>query len=582
MSQVSSLLSLPDELLEDVASYLTASDTVAFGKSCKRTYKASCGPLLWREHCVRTWRYWEQAREFAEKLELPAIEVEWRQLYNKRAQTDRQALHIFNKMLSTQQYRLARMQEIAAYGYDVKDMFLRLKNETPDSAEDVLARRYYSKSILGIIHRAIALEKWASLGRGEPVKLEEAIGAYDLFVLSGERGDLTDIKNELDRIAKCVKDEVEEGDTEFDHLTTRQKALHIGRYLKSTKLIDEPDQTHFRSLRNNFISIALFSNIHWSLPLQSAVIYCAVAQRLGVDASPSNYPGHVHVVIQAPRGQTLDGEHSDVMERMIMGPWRLDIEVPEEHLRVYLSQIGISQDEHEHYLSPASTTGMALRTGHNIMASVQDLVAPPVADVSIEAASYSITWCAILLGHSDPGTATFTRRQYLRPLIEHFQVFFTEDVGLVEKILPLFEGEQEHQMLVELIQKIRADDSHEKTPLSRYDQPVEIQYRVGQHVRHSRYEYTGFIIGWDNRCLAPQVWIDRMQVNYLPRGTNQPFYRVIYDGRSTHYLAEDDIEVLHESPRPELMGLAGRYFKRWDEEKMMFESNIRDEYLLFP
>jgi len=35
-----------------------------------------------------------------------------------------------------------------------------------------------------------------------------------------------------------------------------------------------------------------------------------------------------------------------------------------------------------------------------------------------------------------------------------------------------------------------------------------------------------------------------------------------------------------ETPRIpyELIGLAGRYFKRWDEESRSFVSNIKDEY----
>jgi F-box protein 21 len=48
---------------------------------------------------------------------------------------------------------------------------------------------------------------------------------------------------------------------------------------------------------------------------------------------------------------------------------------------------------------------------------------------------------------------------------------------------------------------------------------------------------------------------------------------------STRYVAEENInlEYLHE-PKPELMKLAGRFFKRWDELLRKFVSNIEDEY----
>jgi F-box protein 21 len=47
---------------------------------------------------------------------------------------------------------------------------------------------------------------------------------------------------------------------------------------------------------------------------------------------------------------------------------------------------------------------------------------------------------------------------------------------------------------------------------------------------------------------------------------------------SFRYVAEENIQV-DESDYPEaLMGLAGRFFKRWDVDERVFVSNIRDEY----
>lgn len=52
-------------------------------------------------------------------------------------------------------------------------------------------------------------------------------------------------------------------------------------------------------------------------------------------------------------------------------------------------------------------------------------------------------------------------------------------------------------------------------------------------------------------------------------------YRV--DDSSVRYVAEDNIEIIHEAG-PELMALAGKHFKRWDEASRTFVSNIKDEY----
>jgi F-box protein 21 len=47
---------------------------------------------------------------------------------------------------------------------------------------------------------------------------------------------------------------------------------------------------------------------------------------------------------------------------------------------------------------------------------------------------------------------------------------------------------------------------------------------------------------------------------------------------SIRYVAEENIEILEPEVPVSLMSLAGRFFKRWDREKRVFVSNIRDEY----
>ena len=50
------------------------------------------------------------------------------------------------------------------------------------------------------------------------------------------------------------------------------------------------------------------------------------------------------------------------------------------------------------------------------------------------------------------------------------------------------------------------------------------------------------------------------------------------DDKSVRYVAEENITVLSDPPTRNLLDLAGRYFKRWDDEEKIFVSNIRDEY----
>jgi F-box protein 21 len=50
--------------------------------------------------------------------------------------------------------------------------------------------------------------------------------------------------------------------------------------------------------------------------------------------------------------------------------------------------------------------------------------------------------------------------------------------------------------------------------------------------------------------------------------------------KSVRYVAEENIEPVSNDTEPSeaMMRLAGRHFKRWDNDARLFVSNVRDEY----
>ncbi|KAK3621939.1 hypothetical protein LTR56_014565 [Elasticomyces elasticus] len=591
---------LPDELLEAIVFFLLPEDTVAFSATSTRSNKITYEPLVWRTHCIQQYHHWESRHEIKEKLKQPPAQTKWRLLFNERKQRDKEALALLDALLETQQHRIHRMEKIANMGYDVKDLLLQQRDHTPDDAVDVLARRYHANAILGSIHRATALEKWMRLQNMQMVRLEEVLGAYDLFVLAGRKGDLSDIDRELDRIAQCVREQ----DYDFDSWSVRRKATVVAEWLRSHHLVGNPSEGDYHALRNNFISIALFDEPHTSLPLQSVAIYCAVARRLGVNAKPSNYPHHVHAVIEASSNTTLDGatresgdiDFSNPADVMHLDPWRSSIEVPSSQLSARLLQMGAPAAQHVHHLGPTSTLEIALRTGRNIMNSVQEArdrqrgataTAPGYPDV--DAAWYSMLWSMLVLGDSNSASMLHRRRQVLPYLIEHYQAHFPEDLHQLENlVIPMFDGEREQNVLLHLITTARALDANKRAPSFRPSKeslraawiPGEggVGFKIGTYFKHRRYHYEGVVVGWDTKCKAEDRWMEQMQVDRLPRGREQPFYNVVADDKTVRYVAEENIEGLSDTPSEGVLALAGRYFKRWDSEAGVFVSNIKDEY----
>ncbi|ROW01296.1 hypothetical protein VMCG_05921 [Cytospora schulzeri] len=579
MESSPALLQLPDELIDCIISQLaTPADTAHFGLTCKHTQSLVSASLVWRRHCLATWKYWASRHDLPAKLAQPPLHTDWRQLYVKRIRIDREAAGLFESLLLTQQNRVQRMQGIAAKGNDVQDLLLKLKDETPDEAEDVLARRWHAEAILGMVHRRRAVDIWRRLTLDEDVSFEEALCGFDLFLLAVDRTDLVeDVKTELDRIATCVRDTT----TEFDDLSIRQKAIHIAEYLISEGLVGNPDTANYHALQNNFLSIALFNEPHTSLPLQSVAIYCAVANRLGLDAKPSNVPGHVIAVVTAPAGQTLDGleTSSDSAERMHMDPWRQTQEVTPDELGLRLLQAGIPPYRHDEFISGADTLEMVLRTSRNMLRSVENARFGAPSQLDIEAAQYSSLWSMFALGDRNPALATARRRQCLHFLIEQVQLYYPQDSALfTENVLPLLEDEAEYDNVSEVVARMADEDRGQRTQKPRGADESGVQYRIGHYFQHKRFGYRGFIVGWDTHCAAGPAWIMRMGVDELPRGRGQPFYNIVADDRSSRYVAEENIELLDEQPPQELLRLAGRFFKRWDGAGKKFVSNISDEY----
>ncbi len=65
--------------------------------------------------------------------------------------------------------------------------------------------RYYANSVLDYLQRSMALAEWARILRGEPVPLERALGAFDLFVLHDQQGDLLEACHTMDRSSKLTR-----------------------------------------------------------------------------------------------------------------------------------------------------------------------------------------------------------------------------------------------------------------------------------------------------------------------------------------------------------------------------------------
>ncbi|KZF26066.1 hemimethylated DNA binding domain-containing protein [Xylona heveae TC161] len=634
-------LSLPDEVIQSIFWFVPAESLASIQSVCKRFRYLAIEPILWRHLCLTRFRYWDPTHLIKQKSACPVAQVDWRQLFVERALLDRKATKLLDSILASQKGRIDKFQAIVNLGYGAKDTLLQHLHVS-ESAEDVLARRYYSSAVLGCLHRNIAIQEWCKLKEGQHVTLDRALGAFDMFVLEDREGDLEDVSHALDALAERFREQT----PDLDSLSPRAKATQLASFLRARGFIEVPEG-RYDDLQNRFIGIALLGHDHPSLPLISVAVFCCVAQRIGLDARPCSFPFHVHAMVLPPAGQTLDGRQipsspSSTQQATYEDPWRVyppsagqtldgasllaggssaapqhqqimyldpyrsDSEVHIRELESQLVAIGAEQSTYPSLLGDSTNSEMVLRNARNIMKSVQDnqhlaltrqhahrhhhlTPPPPPEDLKpfpdLEGAFYSALWASLLLGVMTDGpqqlAAASRRRQYLPYFVEHFVTHFPHDVSLFERyIIPLFQNLSEYQQLLEATRVMRAGDLIPKKIIARSGlEGLKLpRYKVGQVFRHKRYAYEAVITGWDAECRAAEHWMQEMEIDRLSRGRYQSFYHVLVEDKSVRYVAEENMQIITPEVPYSLLPLAGRYFKRWDKENRVFVSNIKDEY----
>lgn len=350
--------------------------------------------------------------------------------------------------------------------------------------------------------------------------LEEALGAFDMFVLSDEVGDIYDIRSMLDDLTSRFRI----AHPQLDQLTTREKAMALNHWIRAQNLTGLADpQRDYRNLRNCLIGEALRHEDHESIPIISSAIFCCIAQRVGIDAHCCNFPGHIHVVITAAQGWTLNGHvqtSSDgptpdgPPDRMYLDPFGDAEEVPVAQLVSLLVRFG-GGPRVEFALAPASVISIVNRVGSNLgqtyaTALEQQERANPnltrlirgAGSMNLLTCLYASMWAALTLTSPD----TWAELDFF---LNRFSRSWPEDAWLVEKYLVprapfrrVGMGRHFHQQedAWKILRTIQRSDELGPNVFRRTDLGNDdIPYRIGQVFKHKRYGYLGVVTGWSDQ-----------------------------------------------------------------------------------
>ncbi|KAL7905696.1 hypothetical protein GGI35DRAFT_471570 [Trichoderma velutinum] len=618
-----SLDQMPDEIIGHLLYYLSPYDNLYNVQLVShRFYRLANEPLLWRHHCRSSFEYWNPRHRFYKKAAALAQETDWKELFIFRSARNEQVSALLDEIIRTKVNRVRGFEIIGQIGYDAKD-FLLEQCQTSPSAEDGLARRYYSNALLDTIHKHIAIQEWQSLMlspqpssvRLAGEQLERALGAFDLFVLHDQRGDLDDITRMFDEITASFRST----HPKFQNWSTRRKALKLLRWLRAHNFtgVQNPER-NYRNLRNCLIGQALRHPDHESIPIISTAIFCCVASRLDIDARCCAFPTHVHAIVYSPAGHALDGEIVEDLEaqpqRMFLDPYGSDYEIQLPYLQMTLTRLGL-QEHAALFLAPFPASTIAMRTAQNIRATLarisdmQDHAHPELSQLmhgdsrmNADACLYAASWATLLL--TPPNNTTWLER--LAKFLRRFPGAWPEDVWMVEKYLwPLYSSVANPRDGFprnidagfgnpwQFWQFVR--DADGMAPLVHRrdlcDDPRGPPFKVGQVFRHRRYGWLGAITSWHERgsqqsSTQEQPREDSLQYIHNPRPTSSHyslcFMCITETEPEQHVVALRNVELVSDPSvvQEGMFPLAGKFFKRFDAETCRFISNIREEFPL--
>lgn len=324
-----------------------------------------------------------------------------------------------------------------------------------------MRHRWYATEALRHVHRWRALEIWKRLKTGEDVPIEEALGAVDIYVTKTASPDLDDTSKELDRLAT----QFSHCNPDFTTLSTSDKALRLMGWMQEQGFRGAPTE-RYRALKNCLVGLTIWS-VRTAIPLTLVAIFCAIARRISLKASPCGYPFHVLAIVS----------DEETGERFYFDPFSPDIKrLERETLEVEIARFGPAFIDK--FLSPATTTEMVIRTADNMIETLQQgsteraLQAHGYPEVDENAALYAALTIMVVLR---PGPVPIN---VVHHMTEHLPGDFPMDVRfLEEELLPKVEAPNERNQLKNVCNALRSVDVMPRIA-SRRNTPENREVRV--------------------------------------------------------------------------------------------------------
>ncbi|KAL4636098.1 F-box only protein 21 [Arapaima gigas] len=439
-----------------------------------------------------------------------------------------------------------------------------------------LTLKYYAKKILYFLRQQNILRS-LKVFLDQPEEQQSALeGAVLVDQYCNPLADvsLQSISSQLDEITDKVKKTLRTKNPSHPSLRTDQGGCFVVEDLELQRQVLYAlnsvlyDQLQYKGNECDYYN-PLNSYIHQvvllrrtGIPISLSVLYTTLAQKLGVQLEPVNFPNHFLLRwCQQPKRST------DIYDYIYIDAFGKGKQLTAKECE-YLIGHQVTAD---HY-SSISTMELLLRMVGN------------------------------LLNIGKRGEGNEKSYQLLRDSLDLYLTINPDNVQYLllqarlyfhlgiwpEKVLDILQHIQaldpsQHGAVGYLVQHTLEHIQHKRHPAEPEAKHrsaavhAEVHYSVGLVMKHKRSGYNCVIYGWDPKCTMSLEWITTMRVHQLSNGANQPFYNVLVQDGTCRYAAQENLEP-HSAPleigHPEV----GRYFTEFSGTHYVANEELQARY----
>ncbi|KAL3270063.1 hypothetical protein HHI36_009121 [Cryptolaemus montrouzieri] len=440
-------------------------------------------------------------------------------------------------------------------------------------------QQYYASKVLRHIRQAHLLKEWLVFRSLSPKEQLLEIGATFVAQWCQPQLQITHkrISTKLDKIANAVKRKLKNiypshpiFSVPLEELN-KWKRYNLDRNqwspVECKQIMQVLKEVLFDDMRftgnnvayympqNSFINEVL--DFKQGLPITLAIIYEAVARRLGLLCQPINFPAHfmLRFAEDCQDWYYIDVFNGGNIVRRGGCP----------HARTRMS------DRSQIEYPVATAVQVVERMANNLEVSARQHTQVNGRVTRLRSSLELLK----LVSPQDISALVSLARLYM---------LHSMDTRSLESFL-LNQEFQVPEQAQRVVHMLRDYESHPSRSRTEQNSPVEaarrtpdLKFAVGMVMTHLALDYKCVIYDWDPECLASEDWQEQMHVDLLRFGAKQPFYNVLVEDGSHRYVAQENLQPTSDTGFLYLNDDVGRHFSHFFHTHYVPNANKEREY----